>query len=312
MKRQAAFLEEKRKLKGVLHCHTTRSDGAMAPDEALRFYASRGYDFAAITDHRIYNYENFAPETDILLIPGMEFDSSYVSEPKKWRCFHTVCLGPERNDGNGYEQNERLPSGTATTQEEYQKYLDEINSKGNLTVLAHPEWSQTPPRYIEKLRGYFAIEICNSGCAIDYNTDRDAYGWDELLGEGLRIFGVAADDAHGRNTYGTSWVLVSADKNINSVLSALERGAFYSSTGPEIYDFYVENGTAHVKCSSVSKIVLSCDGHMDNAIYAEDDSLTYGKFSIKNKTGECDYVRITVYAKDGTAAWTNPIWLDEN
>ena len=30
------------------------------------------------------------------------------------------------------------------------------------------------------------------------------------------------------------------------IIEALEEGSFYASTGPEIYDFYVENGVAAV------------------------------------------------------------------
>ena len=38
-------------LRGNLHMHTTRSDGSRKPQRAINDYASRGYDFIAITDH---------------------------------------------------------------------------------------------------------------------------------------------------------------------------------------------------------------------------------------------------------------------
>ena len=63
MIRQAAFTGNARLLKGGLHCHTTRSDGRGTPEEVIRLHAEHGYDFLAITDHRKYNYRNFAPET---------------------------------------------------------------------------------------------------------------------------------------------------------------------------------------------------------------------------------------------------------
>ena len=64
MIRQSAFENTGNKmLKGGLHCHTTRSDGQNEPGELLRDYANKGYDFVAITDHRKYSFENFAPET---------------------------------------------------------------------------------------------------------------------------------------------------------------------------------------------------------------------------------------------------------
>ena len=58
MKRQAAFENPRRSLKGALHCHTTRSDGRGTPAEVIAKHAAHGYDFMALTDHRFYNYAN--------------------------------------------------------------------------------------------------------------------------------------------------------------------------------------------------------------------------------------------------------------
>ena len=54
-------------LKGGLHCHTTRSDGKLSPEETIRLHAENGYDFLALTDHRYYNFENYAPDSDVRL-----------------------------------------------------------------------------------------------------------------------------------------------------------------------------------------------------------------------------------------------------
>ena len=32
----------------------------------------------ALTDHRVYNYTNFAPDAGVTLIPGMEMDLSLI------------------------------------------------------------------------------------------------------------------------------------------------------------------------------------------------------------------------------------------
>ena len=39
--------------RGNLHTHSTNSDGLLSPEEVLRFYKDRGYDFLAISDHRV-------------------------------------------------------------------------------------------------------------------------------------------------------------------------------------------------------------------------------------------------------------------
>ncbi|MBQ2750056.1 MAG: CehA/McbA family metallohydrolase [Clostridia bacterium] len=311
MIRQQAFAEKRKMLKGGLHCHTTRSDGQVAPDETIRLHKANGYDFLALTDHRFYNYQNFAPDVDITIIPGMEYDNTFERNGNGFRCFHTVCIGPAREDGNGYAQDERLESGTAKNQEEYQPYLDEIHAKKNLTIYCHPEWSSTPARYFEKLKGNFAMEIWNSGCVIEDDMDSDAAYWDELLGQNIRIYGVATDDGHAANQHCKGWVMVNAENNVASILKALEEGKFYSSCGPEIYDFYVEDGVAHVECSEACKVRFHADRHPTRIIRDSEGGLTHAEYDLKgNWAGGYDYVRAVVIDKDGKYAWTNPIFLD--
>ena len=163
MIRQQAFIEKNKMLKGALHNHTTRSDGAMAPEEVIRLFKENGYDFMALTDHRVYNFKDYAPETGMTIIPGMEFDNggSMKCEKGGFRCFHTVCLGPAKEEGNDFVQDEKLDSAVAKNQEEYQPYLDKIHANKNLTMYCHPEWSFTPARYFENMKGNFAMEIWN-------------------------------------------------------------------------------------------------------------------------------------------------------
>lgn len=306
MKQQQAFAGSEKMLKGGLHCHTTRSDGRGTPEEVIRLHHENGYDFLALTDHRYYNYTNFAPEIPITIIPGMEYDNTF-ERGKGFRCFHTVCIGPAKEDGNGYDQDQRFDSGKAKDQFEYQPYLDEIHANGNMTIYCHPEWSSTPARYFEKLEGNFAMEIWNSGCVQEDDMDTDAAYWDEILGQGKLIYGVATDDGHAMKNHCCGWVMVRAENNINAILAALKNGEFYSSCGPEIYNFYVDNGVAVVECSEVSKIRFHSDMHPTRIIRSEDGKLTRAEFNIGDSY---KYIRATVIDKDGKYAWTNPIFLD--
>ena len=312
MLKQQAFIANNKMLKGGLHTHTTRSDGKLTPEEVIKHFKANGYDFLAITDHRNYNFKDFAPEEGVTIIPGMEFDNGRIKvEGGGFRCFHTVCIGPAKEDGNGFEQDEKLTSAVAQTQEEYQPYLDEIHAKKNLTMYCHPEWSSTPARYFEKLKGNFAMEIWNSGCVIEDDMDDDAAYWDELLGQGIRIFGAATDDGHQLYHHCKGWVMVNAENNINAILKALEEGAFYSSCGPEIFDFYVdeENEKVVIECSPVAKIRLHCDGHPTVIKRSAEGDLTRAEISLKHWAGPYPYVRITVIDKDGKQAWPNPLFL---
>ena len=90
MKRQAAFSGAAPMLKGALHCHTTRSDGKGDPAEVIALHKENGYHFMALTDHRLYNYDNFG-EDGITIIPGMEIDVNYKYHPGK----HSLAFKPK-------------------------------------------------------------------------------------------------------------------------------------------------------------------------------------------------------------------------
>ena len=307
MIRQSAFIAKNRMLKGALHCHTTRSDGSLSPEDTMKMHKDNGYDFMALTDHRVYNYKDFAPELGLTVIPGMEVDNSGLPCKHGFRCYHSVCIGPSQEDGNGYAQDETVPTVHAPDQETFQKFLDEIHAKNNMTIYCHPEWSSTPARYFEKLQGNFAMEIWNSGCVIDNEMDMDASYWDELLGQGIRIFGVATDDGHIPEHHCKGWVMVNAENNIPSILEALKNGAFYSSAGPEIYDFYIDGNKLVVDCSPASRIRIHADCHPTRMIHApEGELLTHGEYDVSGY----GYVRVSVADSEGRLAWTNPIFLD--
>ncbi len=318
MIRQAAFCGDRNKpmYKGGLHCHTTRSDGAGDPAEVIRLHKANGYDFLAITDHRYYNYKNFAPDVEMTILPGMEYDGGGFGtiadndEPffdaHGFRCFHTVCIGGTKEDGNGFDQDERIDSAYFRCQTAFQPYLDMLHEKGQMTIYCHPEWSSTPARYFSKLKGNFAMEIWNTGCAMEDDMDTDAAYWDELLGQGVRIFGVATDDGHAMYQHCGGWVRVAAKENtVPAIREALADGAFYSSCGPEIYDFYYEDGKVVVECSDAAKIRLHCDKHPTRIVRSAEGNLTRAEFKIDTYA----YVRVTVIDKHGKYAWTNPIFL---
>lgn len=310
MKRQEAFLGTEKLLKGGLHCHTTRSDGCGAPEDVIRLHEENGYDFLALTDHDIYNYRNFKPDSKLTILPAMEFDNTFIYGKTGFRTYHTVVIGPEKKDGNPYEQDQRFASGSAPDQEHFQTYLDKFHNDKQLTFYCHPEWSGTPVRFFEKMEGHFAMEIWNSGCAFENEMDMDAAYWDDLLGQGKRIFGVAVDDGHAMEHHCRGWVRVNAGNTVNDIRAALTKGAFYSSCGPEIKDFYVDDGFAYIECSPCSRIRMHSDMH-PTSIQAG-DGLTSAKFPITpNWTGGYKYIRMTVIDAEGKKAWTNPIFLDD-
>lgn len=305
MIRQQAFNDKGNKmLKGALHCHTTRSDGKGDPAEVIRLHVQNDYDFLALTDHRIYNFRNFAPEADIVIIPGMEMDRNLPGGGV--HCFHEVCIGPV--EGNGFQQDQTFERGEVADQEEFQPLLDMIHENNNMTIYCHPEWSNTPACEFDRLKGNFAMEIWNSGCVIENEEDADAACWDDLLKQGQRIYGVATDDGHKMNQHCVGWVRVNAARDVDSILAALKAGEFYSSCGPEIYDFYVEDGKAVVKCSPVDRVRFHY-AYLPTRIRDGEGELIEGaECEIPDF---CTYIRAVVVDEEGRKAWTNPIFLKD-
>jgi len=309
---QQAFMGDEPLLKGGLHTHTTRSDGQLDPADLIRVYHAHGYDFLALTDHCKYNYKNFAPEIPITIIPGMEYDSMIEYNGYGFKQYHTVCIGPSMEDGNGYAQDQIFESGDTKTQEEYQPYLDGFHANHNLTIHCHPEWCSTSAQDYDNLQGSIAMEIYNTSCALLCDMDKDASYWDELLGAGKRIWGVASDDAHSTGCCCKGWVMVRARNTVNDILAALRDGKFYASCGPEIYNFYVDDDMAVIDCSPVEKIRLHGYMHPGRVVRDENGNLTHAEFQLTRPWphGGYTYARMSVVDKEGKMAWTNPIFLD--
>lgn len=307
MKRQAAFTAPGKLLKGALHCHTTRSDGKGDPADVLRLHRDNGYDFVAVTDHRLYNYDNFGV-SGLTILPGMEMDTSFKKRDKSAavHCHHIVTLGPV--EGNGFTQDQRFDRVFIDQPEETQPVLDMLHENGNMTIYAHPQWSGTPAREFEMLRGNFAMEIWNSGCAIENNLDTNAAYWDELLAQGQKIYGVATDDGHEMYHHCNGWVMVRSENNVSAILEALKAGQFYSSCGPEIHDFYVENGEAHIACSPVREIRFHHLRTPFKVIRQTEGELTGGSVKLRAS----GYIRASVVDEQGRRAWTNPIFLEDD
>ena len=101
------------------------------------------------------------------------------------------------------------------------------------------------------------------------------------------------------------WVCVNAEKNVDSILEGLSTGAFYSSTGPEIKDFYIENGEATVVCSPCAEIVFRGGRFPCRREYDAEGKLTRATFRCPEGM---QYLRATVMDAQGRRAWTNPIF----
>ena len=107
----------------------------------------------------------------------------------------------------------------------------------------------------------------------------------------------------------------------DSVFTALRKGDFYSSTGPEIKSLYVEDGKVVIKTSAVKQIVLVCDRReavtvdtFDNGknLFGAELSLDgLLKSHAQTKDFRGAFFRIELTDKYGKKALTRAYFLDE-
>ncbi len=290
--------------KGNTHCHTSLSDGRWSPGEVAKLYRDNGYSFLFISDHRWFGVHDELSSDDFLVIPSMESD---VSDPDSaHHCFHIVGgFDPGANRMPYSAGPKAMPewAGTGAAQ----IIIDDLAEHGNLSILAHPVWSRNDLSEIKALKGLTGMEIYNNVCEYEWHNGNSVLYWDLLWKEGFRIWGLASDDTHDPATHALGgWIVVKAeDLSVKSIMKSLRNGSFYSSTGPEIYDFYVENNMAYLDCSEVAAIHFMTYDDLGRSFRATPgDSLTSAHHQL---TGREKFVRAEIHDKDGRIAWSNPI-----
>jgi hypothetical protein len=228
-------------LKGNLHTHTTKSDGKVEPAEAVRRYAEAGYDFLALTDHWApSDVDRELPGSPIILLDGVELDGKDHLDSY----YHVVCLGRfeeiRRDDG-------------------FETALESCRRQGGLLILAHPYW--TGNTLDEAARHRFdGVEIYNNVCRMLNAKGLATFVYESLREARPDMLGFAVDDAHFNPAYGEpfgGWIRVAAREATRaSIIDAIRRGEFYSSTGPSINRIELEGKRLEIETSPVSEAWL--------------------------------------------------------
>jgi hypothetical protein len=142
--------------------------------------------------------------------------------------------------------------------------------------------------------------------------------WDELLTSGKRIYGIAVDDAHhfkgefaaNRANPGRGWVAVKATGlTAPAVMTALEAGNFYASTGVELEDVVTTPTTLEVRIRPRGNFRYTTTFIGDRG---EELAQAYGptaSFDIARYGKKLTYVRARVDDSGGFHAWVQPLFV---
>ncbi|MBO7747313.1 CehA/McbA family metallohydrolase [Paenibacillus sp. MWE-103] len=306
----------KRKYKGNLHTHSTRSDGQYAPETVIQAYKDRGYDFMCLSDHEIYWKSDAFDDERFIMLDGYEMacEMSWRETGQQYHIHGLLDRSLGSSDEFAHDEEHAKPDYAGL--ETIQALIDEMRAKGNLVILNHPTWSRNEPEDLLQLEGYAAVEIYNHQSELDEAVGYGLRHWDYLLARGRKVFGVAADDAHGGpidaavSEFFGGWVAVEADAlKQDAVIDAMKAGRYYSSNGPEIRDLRVEDGYLKVTCSDVKFIKFITHPFNGRTIFNRDASpVREGAFRLDG--GEV-YVRVECVDYEGNVAWSNPVFPDD-
>lgn len=275
-------------LKGNLHMHTTRSDGAKTPEEAAAVYQAAGYDFIALTDH--YRFDEGGESGGILRLSGAEYDS--VS-PDGYEVFHIVCAGAKRDPG-------------VLRSDSVQETIDKINLAGGIAILAHPQWSLQTVGSVMPLKGLAGLEIYNSVSAPPMNCRPDSSYFSDLLSTRGKFLGcMAADDAHPYAFEACrSWIMVNtAHKSRDGILAAVKEGKYYATQGPAFLNVSVDGSRITARTSEVSSVIFYTNLPWSPKRVLE-GCITEFEYEM---SGAERFVRIQVTDQNGNSAWLSPL-----
>ncbi len=278
--------------KGNLHCHSTLSDGALTPRKVKAFYRERGYDFLAVTDHRLLGEETHM-EDGLLVLSGLEMDFTLAGE-----ALHLVGVGMDA----AVAEADLLRSPQAC--------IDLMRAHGGRVILAHPAWSLNSLSTVSGLQRLTAAEIYNSVSSYPWSADRadSSHLLDVAFAHGVRLGLVASDDSHAYDgEAGRSFTVVQADAlDAPSLLDALDRGRYYASQGPAFRRLSVRDGRIEVECSPVSHILFTSNRPWAMGRCLSGQELTCGAYRVNPDE---TFVRVQLVDSQGRKAWSHPIWL---
>lgn len=307
MKNCNPFIKEGKWYKGNLHCHSTVSDGRLSPEEVVSIYKEKGWNFLAFTEHEVLTSYNKLSNDNFLVIPGIEM-SGMRRFSHKW--YHIVGIVNEHSeDIKKISSIWRFINSILRKFNGVQAFVNAWTKEDNLAIIAHPHWSRLRYNDVEIIKNNFAIEIFNYGCELESKKGIATDYWDKLLKHGRKVWGVAVDDAHHKvNDRCGGWIMVKASKlSVKEIAASLREGCFYSSNGPEIYEYYIEYGKISIKCSPVKEIRFITDKGIEGDFQIDgNDSTCSASYRVR---GNEKYIRIECIDKDLKTAWTNPIFL---
>ena len=289
-----------------MHCHTTISDGKFSPFEIKEIYKKQGYNIIAFTDHDELVVHDYLNDKDFLAINSIEIAINAKMPDQSFRdvpCYH-FNLYAARPDMAAPQ----LPDMSYDDIDAINEYINNRNNEGFLVCYNHPYWSMQTYKDYAGLKNCFAMEIYNHGCEVTdgyYGYNPQVY--DEMLRTGHHLNCFSTDDNHNWNkgvadSFGGFININSDSLSYKDIMDSLQKGDFYSSQGPEIYEILLEDDILNIKSSPVEIIVVYTKDRKCYNKVKVGENLTQASFKLVGNDG---YIRVMCRDKNKKDANSN-------
>ncbi len=220
--------------KGNTHAHTTLCGHAdSSPSVVAQWYHDHGYHFAILSEHNKFIDPktvdlNGSIRKDFLLLPGEEVTGR--------KTIHSTAMNVNRLIPWHFDHQHRSKI--------IQKHVDETVKAGGATILNHPNFGwAVKAKDMLPVKKLYLFELYNGHPKVhnfgDHHHPSTEQLWDDLLTQGMTIYGVGSDDAHhfadwkpNKSNPGRGWVMVRAKElTSDAITDAMTRGDFYASSG---------------------------------------------------------------------------------
>lgn len=318
-----------------LHTHSIISDGTLTPQQVKDHYKANGYSILSLTDHNIAVDHSNLNDEDFLMLTGSEFNINEKDVPvSHYKTYHLNFIAKKPDtlwmpfSANDYREA-ALPHLEKAEIEAYPRVYDvdnvnaiiaRANEKGHLVMYNHPVWSLQDYTDYAPLKGLWGMELCNySSVVVGYEDLHNSIVYRDMMNCQGHIFPVGADDAHGIKDACGAWIMVGAEKlEYDSVITALEKGDFYASTGPEIYELTWDGQRLHVRSSDACAISVECGNRYARIAHPlhNDGLLREATFDMRFWMDRCqdhpwDWLRVIIRGPYGHYASTRAYTYEE-
>ncbi len=333
--------KSKNSYKAALHVHTTVSDGKMTPEEVKQAYRNEGYSVVAFTDHQVFVPHNDLTEEGFLAINSVEYALNYTPhELGGWPFIHTYHLNmyaksPDTDFtslispvtvwlkqslpyiSEEMQQNTYVPEYSIAG---FNEWISRANDEGFLVCYNHPLGNRHSYPDYAGLKGLWGVEWFN------YGSNRSGMietigPMDDLLHNGQQVFPIAGDDSHELNGCFGGFCMIQANElSYASILDAMEKGDFYSSTGPLFESVILDGTKLTVETSGVRDVFVTTERRVQYPKSSKEKPITEAVFDLADYIEQSHlseeiwnqaWFRITLYDFSGKEAHTRAYFLKE-